>query len=76
MVRRGDPTAGERFPDPATLPTKFPEGEGSKEHVIVPLFRSSTRYPTLHPDFALTLKVKLVASEGPRSPCDLGQCDL
>lgn len=42
MASREDPTAGDHFPSPATLPTKSQGRSGSKDQIIV-------LFPQLHP---------------------------
>lgn len=53
MVRRGDPTAGEHFPSPTTLPLKKSQrGGGSKDRIIVPF---SQLHPLTHSEPGLQL---------------------
>lgn len=53
IVRRGDPTAGEHFPSPTTLPLKKSQrGGGSKDQIIVPF---SQLHPLTHSEPGLQL---------------------
>lgn len=72
IVRRGDPTARERFPSPATLPIKIPQGRGVRRSHHCPRF--SKLHPLTHTEPALTSALQTLWSKS--KPCQCTAAEL